>query len=143
MEQELHRKIYDSATLFRRAIEKMDISEYSMSPWFNRFPRACCGDASNLLAKYLREQHGVETIYVCGWRKGQSHAWLEYNDLIIDITADQFEEIFEPAVVTTDKTFHSRFLNQKYSDSDFNKFDSRSIVRLRALYVNVLKKINP
>ena len=142
MEQELHDQIRDSAALFRQAIEQVNISEFSMSPWFKRFPRACCGDASNLLAKYLMVQHGIETTYVCGWHEGQSHAWLEYNSLIIDITADQFEEVSENALVTTDKTFHSRFLNQRHSDSDFNNFNPASVVRFTAIYNNIIMKID-
>ncbi|AQR94643.1 hypothetical protein CLSAP_19560 [Clostridium saccharoperbutylacetonicum] len=36
------------------------------------FPRGCCGDASNLLAKFLRD-NGIECEYVCGIKGQQSH----------------------------------------------------------------------
>ncbi len=64
---------------------------------FGEFPRACCGDASDLLAHYLLK-NGIQTNYVCGNYYGdpeggwQSHAWLELqNGIVIDITGDQFK----------------------------------------------------
>lgn len=46
---------------------------------FNRFPKACCGDACCLLAEYLKA-NGIQTIYVCGVFRNQSHAWLVLKD---------------------------------------------------------------
>ncbi|MFT8349294.1 transglutaminase domain-containing protein [Clostridium saccharoperbutylacetonicum] len=53
-----------------------------MSHYLNaifEFPRGCCGDASNLLAKFLRD-NGIECEYVCGIKGQQSHVWLECDD---------------------------------------------------------------
>ena len=35
-----------------------------------------------------------------------THAWVERNDMIVDITADQFADISEPVIVTADRTWH-------------------------------------
>jgi hypothetical protein len=35
-----------------------------------------------------------------------SHAWIERGGLIVDITADQFADISERVIVTTDATWH-------------------------------------
>ncbi len=89
---------------FRKAIDSArDDGAFSNDQTFNRFPRACCGSASELLAKYLAE-YNIHTQYVCGtyyptdFKEGsQSHAWLQVGEVIIDITGDQFKfcpEIF-------------------------------------------------
>ena len=53
---------------------------------FHRFPRGCCGDTCYLLAEYLKS-HGIQTIYVCGAFRGQSHAWLVIKDNRIHMPA--------------------------------------------------------
>lgn len=100
---------------------------------FYKFPRGCCGDASDLLAHYLLENE-IQTWYVCGthypsqgtaeesWEGIQSHAWLTTADprrtkhyQIIDITGDQFENDPEyycfdiPAYVGPMDRFHQLF----------------------------------
>ena len=56
---------------------------------FNHFPRACCGDTCYLLAEFLK-QHGIQTIYVCGTRLNQSHAWLVVKDESIHLPVPQY-----------------------------------------------------
>ncbi|WP_342439962.1 hypothetical protein NSS79_15140 [Paenibacillus sp. FSL L8-0436] len=122
MEQELHRKISDSAILFRRTIEQMDITEFPQSGCFERSPLGCCGDCSKLMTKYLLEQHYVKALYVWGMRGEQSHAWLEYDGLIIDITADQFDEVTEPVIITIDRAWYSQLEGQNPKFLDFDTF---------------------
>lgn len=91
-------RIIELVTQFRQAIdEARDDDRFYKDICFGEFPRACCGDASDLLAHYLLV-HGIQTYYVCGNYYGdeegghQSHAWLELHDsTIIDITGDQFK----------------------------------------------------
>ena len=85
------------ATQFRKAIDMaLEAGEFDNDSIYRRFPRACCGDTSDLLAQYLLDK-GIKTDYVCGmyWGKtdgnGQFHAWLMVDKcIIIDITGDQF-----------------------------------------------------
>lgn len=66
---------------------------------FKEFPNGACGVTSELIARYFREFHRLDALYVCGARDdGYTHAWVEIDDIIIDITADQFDE---PAVIVT------------------------------------------
>src|SRR3546814_10963094 len=57
-----------------------------------------------LLALFLLERFGITADYVCrefysdSDDRETSHAWLEWNGLIIDISGDQFEW---PAVIVT------------------------------------------
>ena len=91
------KEIKQFATQFRRAIDlALEAGEFDNDSIYRRFPRACCGDTSDLLAQYLLDK-GIKTDYVCGtyWGKpdgnGQSHAWLMVDKyIIIDITGDQF-----------------------------------------------------
>ena len=61
------------------------------------FPKACCGSASSLLAKFLYE-NGIYTYEINATKHGeiswdnQSHTWLMLeNGCILDITGDQFK----------------------------------------------------
>lgn len=82
------------ATEFRHAIEDaINAGEFDDDINFRRFPRGCCGYASDLLAKYLH-QYKITTWYISGVYKkeDQQHTWLQTEDmLIIDITGDQFK----------------------------------------------------
>lgn len=81
-------KIFKAAKSFRDAIEKTEFN--SINELFVRFPAGCCGDTSLLLGAYLYEIGLGNFEYVCGISGKQSHAWLERNGLIVDITSDQF-----------------------------------------------------
>ena len=63
---------------------------------FAGFPTATCGNAAEIVGRILKEQAGYDGQYVEGnghpnLKPGQSHAWYEVGDYIIDITYDQFE----------------------------------------------------
>ena len=130
---------------------------------FNKFPQACCGNTSYLLAEYLKTK-GIPSIWVSAVRNDWSHAWLvikdervrlpqkqtcvppadiqqvlkaygsenpicektgyDWNDikngLIVDITADQFEDFDEEVYVG--------YLNSFYNGFDFrNAHDCNGI----------------
>jgi hypothetical protein len=91
------------------------------------FPSGACGDAALLLTKHLQLVGIWPLIYVCGQmairRRTQYHAWLEYGELIIDITADQFEGISDPVIVTTDRAWHGRFTVTLRVEADYNNWE--------------------
>ncbi len=99
----------------RRALENSySIAEESDSfALLKNFPKHCCIDASEFLAKYLHEQLGIPkgdiAFSVNGEHGTDSHAWLEVCRIIIDITADQFDGQSSPVIVTTDRSWHDRF----------------------------------
>lgn len=74
------------------------------------FPRGWCQDTSRALGHLLddRGEHGFQLVF--GARPEddrKTHVWLERNGLIVDITADQFENSGCPSVMaTTDRTWH-------------------------------------
>lgn len=96
--------------LFRVAIDAA-----GSSPWNAKhiaFPRGACGHAAELLGRYLIDRLQIRPDYVNqvayedieGWQN--SHAWLEWNGLTIDITGDQFG--WDPVIVTRFPLFHGR-----------------------------------
>jgi hypothetical protein len=96
--EEIMKEIEQLSKQFRDAIDiARDEGEFNMDS-FCLFPLGCCGDASDLLARFLLE-NDIKTYYVGGtYRDGlfentQSHAWLlTENQTIIDITGDQFKD---------------------------------------------------
>lgn len=81
--------ILEAATRFRLAIETTEKSRLSAS--FRRFPWGSCGDASVLLGKFLKDQGLGDFTLVVGRSYDGQHAWLEQDDVMVDITADQFD----------------------------------------------------
>jgi hypothetical protein len=168
-------KIRGLAEQFRAAIEAAhDDGRFSTDISFKNFPRACCGDASYLLAEYLRE-FGIETIWYSTRRGEWAHAWLVVKDervkkptpksfswpeelhsvlagygvqnpekevditryeeddlhkgLIIDITADQFDDYDISVYVGYQDSFH-----QSFDFAEAHDYDGLNDGRLYSLY---------
>ncbi|MGN0148858.1 MAG: hypothetical protein ACI4C7_01245, partial [Clostridia bacterium] len=71
---------------------------------FAYFPQGCCHSTSLALGVWLYNMSNKSMKIKCITGEqidGKSHAWLEYNHLIIDITADQFEDITESVMITS------------------------------------------
>ncbi len=141
---------------FRQAIDKaMSKGEFEEDICFNNFPIGCCGDTADLLGQYLLT-HGIKTKYVCG-HYGEdesnelSHAWLLLDDdIIIDITGDQFKEnpVFNystPLYIGPCDEFHAMFKVEPIRDiravtyvSELGPFCAP---RLGGLYAKIIKYI--
>lgn len=127
---------------FRAMIDITDFSVLADSEWFRIFPRRCCGDTASLLWKYLQIKFNGrydESIQYCnGMKNIQSHAWLEYKrEIIIDITADQFLDINEPVIITTEREFYDKFKRlggEMYIEPDFYNYQKENRDRLLRIY---------
>jgi hypothetical protein len=72
---------------------------------FSRFPDGCCGDTALSLGCYLVRAGYTDVEYVGGWNdRRQSHAWTMIGGLVIDITADQFDQ--PGVIVTSERDWH-------------------------------------
>jgi len=95
------------------------------------FPRGACGDCSLIIGTYLLKNGFQNVEYVVGVDDGeQSHAWLECDGVIVDITADQFGAGIQPIIVTKDKSWHSKFKGQKRESCDFREYQDPTIYEL-------------
>lgn len=125
------------ATGFRDAIERCDRAALGIS--FTHFPRGSCGDVAPLLGTYLKDVGAGAFQYVLGARgEGrfrETHAWLEGDRLIIDITADQFDDApRERVIVTTRSPWHNSFEREAKHDGDYRAFDPMTQAELGRIY---------
>lgn len=82
--------IYLLAQMFKdAALHARDAGQFREDTPFRHFPIGCCGETCYLLATFLRS-YGIETIYVCGTRGNQSHAWLVVNDNRVKTPTPEF-----------------------------------------------------
>lgn len=101
--------IEQAAIELRVALDAIDVLHWQQI-FIEHFPRGACGHCAELLALHLQERFGITAEYVCrefysdDGERETSHAWLEWNGLVIDISGDQFEW---PAVTVTRD--HSRY----------------------------------
>lgn len=140
---------------FRDAIERAaQAGETDELHFFDKFPRGCCGDTSDLLAQYLCD-NGIQTVYVCGTYyygestyDSRSHAWLLVDDdIIVDITGDQFR--LNKELHYRDQRVYVGYEDEFYRlfEVDYNRDVHEygemclSTARLRRLYGIIMKYI--
>ena len=87
---------------FRKAIVNALLNrEFSRKDRMSNFPYGCCDDSCDLLAYYLYDRFQINTNQINGVycdsipEEITNHAWLLLDDIIIDITADQFSSLIE------------------------------------------------
>jgi hypothetical protein len=89
------------------------------------FPQGACGDSSLILGSILYEMGFTSIKYICGTRGShddstwRTHAWIRLDDLVIDITADQFEDVSDPVIVTKNSLWHNQFEIDDFNNRDF------------------------
>lgn len=100
--------IAKKASRFREALEGVSTQSWA-NCGINDFPYGACGHCAELLAHYLKRELEIDAVYASGHVKQASksgtHAWLEYDGLIIDISADQFG--LSPVIVTRESNWHA------------------------------------
>lgn len=108
-------------------------------PFWSQFPRGTCGDTSLILGAILDDFGYSGFEYVCGEMNKSdgghsSHAWLQKEELIIDITADQFSDITDSVIVSTNSNWHKRWHVSNRSCSDLKKYPTTQVVEVLRLY---------
>lgn len=99
------------ATILRHAFEVADRSKLMIG--LQSFPGGACGDASLILAHLLSEHGCGEFDYMNGRRDDRWHAWLQRGPLIVDITADQFNDGMPPVFVSMSSDWHAKFNGER------------------------------
>ena len=137
-------KTREAATDFRNAIE---ICAPSLGISFKSFPRGSCGDAAPLLGTYLIEQGLCEFQYMLGdygkrtdinW---SSHAWLQLDNLVVDITADQFPEITEKVIVQDFSKWHTKLNGVPQHVADYRSYNAYTVSFLSSMYFKIIANI--
>ncbi len=133
------RQIKYLASIFRSAIGEAHRRGLFLERPFSQFPDGCCGDVCDLLGQFFLE-HRVHSRYICGtYRKGSfedkcSHAWLEIDGIVVDITADQKQ--FRNGLIFKSEDripcYVGKYKNC-YLEFDIENFQCRNICGLRNL----------
>jgi hypothetical protein len=108
-EMEYRQAVYEKADRFRSALEQGGLRLYTLT----KFPHGSCGDTCEMLGQFLIDSGLGRWTYqsgVCFDPPVFTHAWLERDGLLLDITADQFDEISTPVLLTEDKGWHLKFV---------------------------------
>ena len=125
---------------FHRELVELHNGKMLPAP-YKDFPRGACGDTSEILACFL-ESNGFQVEYVSGLRYPQWHAWLEWRDYIVDITAYQFEdEITDKIIITKNKSFHSEFVEDTRLRRKKDHYGYLSTHTQRYVYNEITKRI--
>lgn len=127
---------------FRKMIDEAKGVTLKNDGIFSRFPKGCCSDTARLLWKYIQRLFGGrydnDIMYYEGIKGNKTHAWLEYkNEIIIDITADQFSDLKDcPVVISKDRSFYDMFVivGKSPKEADFEKMADLYRERLRKVY---------
>lgn len=130
-QENLKCELYDLCTKVRDIFEK-HYKEFDKDLFLDEFPSGTCGTVSNILGIIL-QRHGYGVFnYV--WGRAycpvfSTHAWLEKDGIICDITADQFGEDYPKVYVGYENEFYKRFVNENPS----HPFNENG-------YINVLER---
>lgn len=127
------------ARRFRAALDAIPRSQLPLP--MLKFPKGSCGDASLLLGAFLVDngQGGFE--YVSGtrgsWEDNSwiSHAWLAKDGLIVDVTADQFDDSPGAVIVSSASLWHRSFrIDKGRSSGDFRVWSGPGTHHLHTVY---------
>lgn len=111
VDNNLHR-LAALATAARAGLEAMTAQQRGLG--FASFPHGTCGPVSELMGRIILELTCREAVYVCGdghpdLGAPQSHAWLEVEGVIVDLTHDQFEGTGLTGWVHEASAWHAKF----------------------------------
>ncbi|HBN08982.1 MAG TPA: hypothetical protein DD435_10160 [Cyanobacteria bacterium UBA8530] len=106
-----------------------------------RFPRGACGTSCDLLGQYLIDSEHSSVEYICGHRGIQSHAWLLVEGLIIDITANQFQEIGSEIIIKKGSRFHKSFIEDFRRQGGIWRDEQYSQATLESTYQEIRSRI--
>lgn len=77
---------------------------------FMNFPAGCCGLFTNVFQKYLLNKGYKKIIRVRGIDSDEkSHAWLEFENKIIDLTINQFGYNYQSFIFDIDEPFYKKY----------------------------------
>jgi hypothetical protein len=128
------KRLWQFATAFRDAIVRSDARSLPVS--FHNFPSGSCGDACLLLARFLTQNDYRCPDYIAGISGRYSHAWLETEAVIIDITVSQFENnpeallwlgmpdgVLGGVLVTEDRKWYEQFTDPRRHPAEIDVYD--------------------
>ena len=97
------------AKAFRKAFETVGRDQKFGN--FPDFPEGCCSWASLFIGNFLIEEYGLrpQKVYSALHHSGDKHEWVLLDGVIIDITADQFDDAPGSVIVELKSQWHATF----------------------------------
>jgi len=139
--------IENIARKVRAAIEEeIATSKYTNDIELQSFPRGSCEVATVILGLFLIQAGYEKTIQHAGLRRNINgsenyHVWLFVNDqIIVDITADQFQECTSKIIVETRSKLHDSFPVYQKRPLNLEALDRNGMANYRNLYNEILHK---
>ncbi|MGO7035420.1 hypothetical protein [Rhizobium ruizarguesonis] len=123
------------ATDFRTRLEEYR-NDHGLT--LQSFPEGACGDASILLAHHLTQYGFGPFRYMCGRRDDATHAWLTDGELIIDITADQFDDFDLPVFVSSTSSWHDASDGRDMHEAAITVWGDEWAAKFRAAYAALM-----
>ena len=131
---------------FRKAFEDIDLNK--TAGFLPSFPDGCCPWASRFIGQFLLDEYKLSPQHVYAQchpdENGSGHEWIEVENIIVDITADQFNEdgsqLPKVIVCTVNSSkWHNRWENiSKDSSFDgFLKYDEIAIKSNKIKYTDI------
>jgi hypothetical protein len=141
------KEIEQLAVKFRKLMDKSDRSGWGEQ--FHNFPHGTCGAVAEMFGTYLHDKCAVNVKYVASWHgsdwaKFGSHAWLEVDGWIIDLTCDQFPDIpISAPYIGRNRTWHSRWAvhTAVYMDQRLRYNRDRMFMCWGAAFDDLLEKL--
>ena len=140
--------LYTVAASFRAAIIRAKKNcEFDRRDRMSNFPSGCCDDACDLLAYYLQKKFHIPSKQKIGVYRDDNpesitnHVWLMVNDIMIDITADQFPSLIDYTdgiYVGVESEFYRRLENIETQEN----YNIENNVRLSEDYKTIIKYID-
>jgi hypothetical protein len=135
-------QILEMAMHFRKAIELIPPEARPIG--MQSFPNGACSDTALLFGAFLADRAVPGFKYICGERGSMtdntwtSHAWLQRDDLVIDLTADQFSDAPASVIASNPSPWHLQFDTEPGQESDFRKWSGNGADLLHPMYAKVL-----
>lgn len=112
MEKNFKDQLVLLANAARGGLMGMDAQRRDMG--FERFPWGSCGDTAHLIGRIVFERTGRVGTWVVGdhhpaLKSTQTHAWMEIDGFIVDLTYDQFDGTGLTGWVLSQSPWHAGF----------------------------------
>ena len=126
-------RIRELAQAVRDALERADKRRLPLH--LQDFPHGSCGDSELLVAKLLRQHNHEPAFDFMNGRRGDGwHAWIQQGGLIVDISADQFDDYAEPVTVVRGSKWHEALRPERRCTADLDAFTGGATREVRAAY---------
>ena len=86
-----------------------------IEPHLSTYPEGMCRLASDILGIVLKKvsYSNIQIVYQGTNKNGQSHSWIELDDIIIDITCYQYREQWGEFYIGDITNWHRQFVGQR------------------------------